>query len=105
VVVFSKCIKTLDYIEEVIQSQTWAGFIPHLPDGSPSIGGWKIGGWKRNCEYSRIDGQVDANTRGELINSFNTVEHSKLFLVSIEAGKKYCISDVLRCKFNFNRNC
>lgn len=52
----------------------------------PNHEGTRLGGWAKNKEYSRIDGQVNAVTRGDLINSFNTVDHSKLFLVSIKAG-------------------
>lgn len=80
-VVFSKSLATLDFIEEILQSPNWHGFTPFLPNHIKSIGGWN-----RNKEYSRIDGQVDANERGDLIDTFNTVEHSKLFLVSIQAG-------------------
>lgn len=81
VVVFSQCLKTLDFIEEILQSPDWGGFVPYLPDGHKKFGSWKL-----NSEYSRIDGSVNANTRGELISTFNTVEHSKVFLVSTLAG-------------------
>ena len=81
VVVFSNAISTLDFIEECLQSPTWNGFTPQLPDGE-----YKVRGWTRDCEYSRIDGGVDATQRGQLISSFNTAKQSKLFLVSIKAG-------------------
>lgn len=80
VVVFSQCLKTLDFIEEVLQSSDWGGFTAYLPKNQ------KFGGWKRNIEYSRIDGSVDASSRGELINTFNVAQNAKLFLVSTLAG-------------------
>eukprot|EP00804_Cyclotella_cryptica_P008504 CCRYP_004001-RA/>CCRYP_004001-RA protein AED:0.04 eAED:0.04 QI:1833/1/1/1/0.53/0.43/16/4826/778 len=81
VVVFSQCLKTLDFIEEILQMSDWGGFLPYLPDSRKKFGGWKL-----NSEISRIDGSVDANTRGELISTFNSVDHSKVFLVSTLAG-------------------
>ena len=85
VIVFSQCLNTLTYIEGIIQSDEWGGFKPHLPS---NICQQKLGGWKRNHDYVRIDGSVDAKERGDLISSFNSNEnqHTRLFLLSTKAG-------------------
>jgi hypothetical protein len=85
VVVFSQCLNTLTYIEGIIQSDDWGGFKPHLPN---NICHQELGGWKRNRDYVRIDGSVDAKERGDLISSFNSSEnqHTRLFLLSTKAG-------------------
>ncbi len=85
VVVFSQCLNTLTFIEGIIQSDDWGGFKPHLPN---NICQQKLGGWKRNHDYVRIDGSVDAKERGDLISSFNSSDnqHTRLFLLSTKAG-------------------
>ena len=85
VVVFSQCLSTLTFIEGIIQSDDWGGFKPHLPN---NICQQKLGGWKRNYDYVRIDGSVDAKERGDLISSFNSSDnqHTRLFLLSTKAG-------------------
>ena len=75
VVVFSQSLPTLSYIEEILNSPDWGGFKFYLPD---NIRKQKLGGWKKDREYLRIDGAVDAKERGDLIVSR---EHSLLFLV------------------------
>ncbi|KAL7464196.1 hypothetical protein ACHAXS_004533 [Conticribra weissflogii] len=84
VVVFSQCLRTLNYIEEVLQSPDWGGFVPFLNDGKVE----KIGGWRKNFEYLRIDGSVQSRERGELISAFNTTDtqQCKLFILSTKAG-------------------
>lgn len=84
VVVFSQCLRTLNFIEEILQSPDWGGFNPYFKSGD----GQKLGGWRKNMEYLRIDGSVDSKERGELISTFNSTEiqHCKLFLLSIKAG-------------------
>ena len=47
---------------------------------------YKICDWAKGRDYCRIDGNVDAGQRGELISSFNTLKQLKLFLVSTKAG-------------------
>jgi hypothetical protein len=53
VVVFSQSLPTLSYIEEILNSPDWGGFKFFLPD---NIRKQKLGGWRRNQEYLRIDG-------------------------------------------------
>ena len=53
VVVFSQSLTTLSYIEEILNSPDWGGFKLFLPD---NIRKQKLGGWRRNQEYLRIDG-------------------------------------------------
>merc|ERR1712194_95185 len=84
VVVFSQSLPTLSYIEEVLNSPDWMGFKLFLPENTAK----QIGGWKRNEEYLRIDGSVDAKERGDLIDTFHSAggHQSKLFLISTNAG-------------------
>jgi hypothetical protein len=97
-VVFSQCLKTLNYIEKVLNTPNWENLVPGLTSLSP---GRVWGPWRKNAEYLRIDGAIKATERGELITSFNddnnntavpegatkqNVENSKLFLISTLAG-------------------
>lgn len=92
-VVFSQSLPTLSYIEEVLNSDNWFGFTffnigkDSDPNNKP-----KIGRWKKNQDYLRIDGTVDAKERGELIDTFHSVDQNafdgrapKLFLISTNA--------------------
>lgn len=99
VVVFAQCLKTLDYIEKVLNKSNWEKLVPSLKSLSP---GKTWGPWKRNFEYLRIDGSTNANERGELVRNFNDnfdtridngnpfvhnkIENSKVFLISSKAG-------------------
>lgn len=80
VVVFSQCIKTLDFIETVLKSD-WASF---CPGHETNI---HLGSWKKGNDYLRIDGTTQSTERGELVSSFHeALLETKLFLLSIEAG-------------------
>jgi len=85
VVVFSQSLSTLSFIEEVLNSSDWCGFKLFLPQNTRKQ---NLGGWRRNKEYLRIDGSVDAKERGDLIDTFHSAgnQHSKLFLLSTNAG-------------------
>jgi len=87
VVVFSQSLPTLSYIEEILNSPDWGGFKFYLPD---NVRKQKLGGWKKDREYLRIDGAVDAKERGDLIDKFHSDtaagNQSKLFLISTNAG-------------------
>ena len=106
VVVFSQCLKTLDYIEKVLNTPHWEAMVPSL---CLLCQGRQWGPWRKNFEYLRIDGGVSATERGELVTSFNdqndngcpnsltgglggfgdlngNVENSKVFLISTLAG-------------------
>lgn len=100
VVVFSQCLKTLDYIEYIIQMPDWGKMLPCLKELSEEI---KVfGGWENGRDYLRIDGQTSASERGNLINQFNrkgemialsksyinkqAEEKAKAFLISSKAG-------------------
>ena len=99
VVVFSQCLKTLDYIESIIKTPDWGSMLPGLKHLSKR--GESIGGWKNGSDYLRIDGSVSASERGILINRFNekklsassaslinkrSQERAKAFLISSKAG-------------------
>ena len=93
VVVFSQSLPTLSYIEEILNSPDWGGFKFYLPD---NIRKQKLGGWKKDREYLRIDGAVDAKERGDLIVSR---ERSLLFLVHFDVHKLTLIAS-LQDKFH-----
>ena len=97
--VFSQCLKTLDYIESIIKIPDWGGMLPWVKLLNES--GKKFGGWENGRDYLRIDGQTSASERGVLIDQFNrkdatkknnsyinkqAEERAKLFLISSRAG-------------------
>ena len=51
VLVFSGCLKTLNFVEEVLQSEDWLSLVPGLPVPS----GTKIGGWVPGRDFLRIE--------------------------------------------------
>lgn len=102
VLVFTQCLKTLDFIEQVLQTSDWSLHLPSIADLNP---GKRYGKWRKNIEYLRIDGNVEAKKRGDLVNKFNddkkrnessavsqedskknVEETAKLFLISSNAG-------------------
>lgn len=95
VVCFTQCLKTIDYIERVLNSPDWGKTIPAIAVlGAAEGRTW--GQWRRNREYLRIDGATSASDRGDLVTSFNQSHdpssskvlenQAKLFLISKEAG-------------------
>ncbi len=85
VVVFSQCLKTLNFIERILQKPDWSKLVPEVKNINPKK---KWGCWTRNVDYLRIDGSIQAKKRGELINQFNDekLKDTKLFLISSKAG-------------------
>ena len=87
VVVFSQSLPTLSYIEEILNSPDWGGFKFYMPD---DVRKPNTGNWKKDREYLRIDGSVDAKERGDLIDTFHSDtaagNQAKLFLISTNAG-------------------
>lgn len=88
VVCFTQCLRTLDFIEEVLGTANWPNHVQSLASAFPDL---NIGGWTKGVEYLRIDGNIDSETRGRYIRRFNTVESSpsegvQLFLISSKAG-------------------
>ena len=81
VVVFSQCLRTLDFIEKVLGTSDWARFCKGH-ERKPGLGSWKKG-----IDYLRIDGSVNSSQRGDLVTSFHEeLGGIKAFLLSIEAG-------------------
>jgi SNF2 family DNA or RNA helicase len=81
VVVFSQCLKTLDFIEKVLNTNDWARFCQGQEQNK------KLGSWKKGVDYLRIDGSVNATERGQLVSDFHEeLGGIKAFLLSIEAG-------------------
>ena len=94
VVCFTQCLKTIDFIESILNGD-WGQTIPAIETlGAAEGRTW--GQWRRNREYLRIDGATSASDRGDLVTSFNQAHDSssskalenqaKLFLISKEAG-------------------
>lgn len=82
VVVFSQCLRTLDFLEQVLGWDDWGEHVHNK--GNLKCRG-SLGRWKRNVDYLRIDGAVNAADRGDLIELFERPQTS-LFLISIQAG-------------------
>ena len=81
VIVFSKCLKTLDLVERLLQVQDWQKEV-----GSLDYYHGK-GGWKRGKDYLRIDGSVESGKRGTIIDSFNKDKAGvRAILISSLAG-------------------
>jgi len=51
VLVFSGCLKTLDFVEEVLQSEDWQSLVRGLPVPE----GAKVGGWIPGKDFLRIE--------------------------------------------------
>lgn len=85
VLVFSQCLRTLDFLEQVLALPRWSDHVSSLKEAFP---GNTLGGWSKGAQYLRIDGQIDSGSRGDLITEFNKVESSvQLFLISSKAGR------------------
>lgn len=83
VVVFSQCLKSLDFVERILNEEDWGASISSLKNLSP---GKVWGAWRRNRDYLRIDGSNSASQRGDMINSFKDTDDFKVFLISTKAG-------------------
>lgn len=81
--VFSQCLRTLDYLSEVLSEKDWSKLVPSLAESFP---GKRIGGWRRGVDFLRIDGSTGGVERGELIKDFTADGNIKLFLISSLAG-------------------
>ncbi|CAJ1961919.1 unnamed protein product [Cylindrotheca closterium] len=82
VVLFSQCLKTLDYISSVLAINDWGKQVPSLGDAFPGV---SIGGWELGKQFLRIDGTTSANDRGNRIDRFEE-DSIRLFLISSRAG-------------------
>lgn len=71
VVIFSKCLKTLDFIEEVLKTQ-WESL------------GMVHGPWKKNSEYLRIDGELRKEI--ELARSRSLRLHVKILRLVLQSS-------------------
>jgi transcriptional regulator ATRX len=84
VMVFTKCCRTLDFIEEILNLEDWGAHVKSLRS---ELGEDKMGKWRKNVDYLRIDGQVGSSERGELVTKFNDITQSaNLFLISKAGG-------------------
>lgn len=81
--VFSQCLRTLDYLSEILSEKDWTKLVPSLTESFP---GKRIGGWRRGVDFLRIDGSTGGVERGELIKDFTADGNIKLFLISSLAG-------------------
>ena len=81
--IYSKDLKTLDILELFLEEPDWKSHIESL---SGTFKDDKLGGWKKGKDYIRIDGTVDSDRRGELVERFKKEESIKAFLISSLAG-------------------
>jgi hypothetical protein len=85
VLVFSQCLKTLDFIEEVLARANWSEHVSSLASSFP---GKQMGSWKKGTDYLRIDGDINSAERGGLVDQFNGEKNGDIraFLISSKAG-------------------
>ncbi|KAG7348165.1 SNF2-related protein [Nitzschia inconspicua] len=81
--VFSQCLRTLDYLSDMLAEKEWPKLVPCLQKSFP---GRKMGGWRQGVDFLRIDGSTGGGERGELIKDFSADDNIKLFLISSLAG-------------------
>ncbi|CAN0438378.1 unnamed protein product, partial [Ectocarpus sp. 12 AP-2014] len=100
VLVFSQRRPVLDFVERVLMTKGWGGFVetpaPALPAwhrsfmGGPAetaaAGAW--GPWENGRQYFRIDGETPSKKRQQLISRFNDPDRKStgVFLLSTKAG-------------------
>ena len=81
VIVYSRSLITLDLVETLLQTRDWQKEV-----GSLNYYHGK-GGWTRNKDYLRIDGNVESGKRGTIIDTFNTDNAGvRAILISSLAG-------------------
>jgi DNA repair and recombination protein RAD54B len=78
-IVYSQSLKTLDLVEKLLQSEDWKQQIS-------SLDYHRMGGWKKNEHYLRIDGSVESGNRGASVKSFNEESNFRAILISSLAG-------------------
>lgn len=85
VLIFSQCLKTLDYIEKVLAFENWTDHVPSL---RTVVAEQSLGGWEKNVDFVRIDGGTGSGERGSLVDQFNNsaTGNVRAFLISSVAG-------------------
>jgi SNF2 family DNA or RNA helicase len=88
VLVFSQCLKTLDVVEKALQMKDWVAEVPSLAEPTFDSNRDRLGGWRKDIEYVRIDGGKTSEERGDLIEQFNSTSQdtTTVFLLSSVAG-------------------
>lgn len=79
--VYSKCLRTLNKVEDFLQSKRWGKRVGSLREFFQSKGGLK-----KNRDYLRIDGSTESGKRGALVDRFNNDDKVRVFLISSIAG-------------------
>jgi hypothetical protein len=82
VLVFSGCLKTLDYLEEVLQSEDWRSAVP----GVVALDTSEFGAWEKDTHYFRIDGSRLATERSRSVDEFQSSPKARAFLLSVRAA-------------------
>lgn len=84
VLIFSMCLKTLDFVERALQEKDWISCVPSI--GS-IFDRQKIGGWQKGEDYLRLDGDLSGNDRGDIVKQFNDpLNNVVALLISSKAG-------------------
>ncbi|CAB9521770.1 ISWI chromatin-remodeling complex ATPase ISW2 [Seminavis robusta] len=81
--VYSHDLKTLDIIEWFLQQPDWSKHAHSLKNLFSEL---KLGGWKKDQDYLRMDGSTNSGKRGYLVDKFNTDVQVKVFVISSRAG-------------------
>ncbi|CAN0264812.1 unnamed protein product, partial [Scytosiphon promiscuus] len=102
VLIFSQRMPALDFIERVLMTKGWGGFVK-TPAPAPDVPAWRLsfsggsgekkagdwGPWVNGRHYFRIDGSTPSKKRQHLIKDFNDPVAGRsvgVFLLSTKAG-------------------
>ena len=78
VVVFTQSLATLDYLQHVLQTDTWGGFLPQKDE--------KRGAWQNETEFFRSRRRLGAGA-AKIVEKFESCkDRTRLFLLSTKAG-------------------
>lgn len=101
--VFSQCLKTLDYLSDILAEKEWTKRVPSLQKSFPD---GRMGGWRQGVDFVRIDGSTGSGERGELIKDFSSDDNIRAFLISTGAGS-LGVRDIIarRCRTVHDANC
>jgi hypothetical protein len=82
VLIFSRCLKTLDAVQKMLQMKDWQDHVPSLQ----TVADERLGGWKSGEDYVRIDGTMNSFSRSDCIDNFQTNDRARAFLLSVKAA-------------------
>jgi len=83
VLVYAKCLTTLDLISNFLELKDWKKQVGSLATSFPLD---KLGGLRKGKDYVRIEGKTESGKRGAIVEKFNKSDSISVFLISSVAG-------------------